>query len=122
MTVPVEQSPTLSQTTVTPVRPSTDFVGRLMGLTDRVAPYSPSAVLVGLAAVLIATGLRALTGFAGEDLRLAAYCPAILAAGLVAGPPAAILVVLLSGATAAFIFVPPYFAWLEVVHEPAFFE
>jgi two-component sensor histidine kinase len=118
--VPAEQFEAIGRGVSWPARASTDFIDRLMGLTDRVPQYSASAVLIAVAAVLAATALRALTGFAGEDLRLAAYCPAVLAAGLVAGPPAAILVVILSGLSAAFVFLPPYFAWVEVVHESAF--
>ncbi len=93
-----------------------------MDLTDRVPPLSFSALLTALAAVVIATALRALAGFAGEDLRLAAYCPAVLATGLVAGVPAAIFVAILSAVSAAFLFVPPYFEfeWLTAEQASAF--
>jgi hypothetical protein len=69
--------------------------GRQSDILDRVARFSESTpayigVTIAVPSVAAAIAFRAIGVWAGSDLRFAAYLPAILAIGLLAGVPTAI--------------------------------
>jgi two-component sensor histidine kinase len=84
-----------------------DFLDRLSQLSDRVAPYSVASVTIASLALIAGTALR-LIGLGQSDLMFVAYIPSILAAGLLAGIPAAVGVTLVSTLIIWFIFTPSY--------------
>jgi K+-sensing histidine kinase KdpD len=86
-----------------------DFLDQLARISERVAPYSGAAVGIAVASLAIATPLRAAAGWADSDLGFALFIPAILAAGLLAGVPAATGVALASVLIVEWTFIPPYF-------------
>ena len=84
-----------------------DFLDRLAQLSDRVRPYSLTSVAIGVVALAAGSVLR-LIGWRQSDLMVAAYLPAILATGLLAGIPVAVGVTLVSTLIIWFVFTPPY--------------
>lgn len=85
------------------------FLDRLARIAASINPYSWSAALIGLACLASATLIRFVAGWASSDLRFSIYLPAILAAGLLAGAPAAIAVGITSILIVIWAFIPPYF-------------
>jgi two-component sensor histidine kinase len=88
-----------------------DLLDRLARDVDQIRAYSATALGIAIAAVLLATLLRLLGGWAPNDLRFGVYVTAILATGLVAGVPAATGATAASLLVVAWAFVPPYFAF-----------
>ena len=80
-----------------------DFLDRLAQLSDRVPQYSATAVAIGSVALVAGSVLR-LIGWGQSDLMVAAYLPAILATGLLAGIPAAVGVTFVSILIIWFVF------------------
>ncbi|HMF27086.1 MAG TPA: HWE histidine kinase domain-containing protein [Pseudolabrys sp.] len=86
-----------------------DFLDRLARVTAGIKPYSLTAALIAIACLASATLIRFAAGWASSDLRFSIYLPAILAAGLLAGAPAAIAVGIASTLIVIWAFIPPYF-------------
>jgi two-component sensor histidine kinase len=93
-----------------------DRLDRLASLSGRIQPYSSDALWIGLACLAAATILRFVAGWTGSDLLFATYLPAILAAGLLAGIPAAVGVTVSSALIVWLIFVPPYLQFGALSH------
>jgi hypothetical protein len=89
----------------------TDFLDRLIQVSERIRPYSAAAFGIALTSVAAATLLRFAGGWASTDLRFAIYLPAILVTGLLAGAPAAIGAAIASVLIIFWAFMPPYFEW-----------
>jgi K+-sensing histidine kinase KdpD len=75
----------------------------------RVQPWSAGAFALGLASVFSAAAIQGLLFQVGIQLYFAAFLPAVFFAGLLAGTPAAALVVALSVPLVWWAFIPPYF-------------
>jgi two-component sensor histidine kinase len=88
-----------------------DFLDRVARISDRIRPYSITAVSIAVAAVMIATLLHFVGGWTIADLRFGIYIAAILAAGLLAGVPAAVGAAIASILIVDWAFIPPYFAF-----------
>src|SRR5262245_54831095 len=86
-----------------------DYLDRLARVAASIKPYSWTAALIGVACLASATLIRFVAGWASSDLRFSMYLPAILAAGLLAGAPAAIAVGIASVLIVIWAFIPPYF-------------
>jgi two-component sensor histidine kinase len=95
-----ESTPQLSQ--------RSDPLDRLAELSTRIRPYSTEAIIVALICVSAATALRFLGSRTNSDFLFATYFPAILAAGLLAGTPAAVGVTIVSALILRLFFVPSY--------------
>jgi two-component sensor histidine kinase len=87
-----------------------DFLDRLARRTEKLRPFSATALGIAVAAVAAATFLRWVSGATPVDLRFGVYLVAIMASGLLAGMPAAICTAAASILIVLFAFVPPYFA------------
>jgi len=85
-----------------------DPLDRLAALSARIAPYSAEALAVALICLGAATALRFAGSGTNSDFLFATYFPAILAAGLLAGIPAAVGVTIASTFIMRLFFVPPY--------------
>ena len=85
-----------------------DPLDRLAALSARIAPYSAEALAVALICLGAATALRFAGSWTNSDFLFATYFPAILAAGLLAGIPAAVGVTIASTFIMRLFFVPPY--------------
>jgi two-component sensor histidine kinase len=92
-----------------------DFLDRLAQLSDRVPPYSATSVAIGIVALAAGSLLR-LIGWGQPDLMVAAYLPAILATGLLAGIPAAVGVTLVSILIIWFVFAPSHLQLATLHH------
>ncbi len=88
---------------------STDPLDRLAELSTRIQPYSFDALTVALICLGAATVLRLGANWTNSDFLFATYFPAILAAGLLAGIPAALGVTIASTIIVRLFFVPSYF-------------
>jgi two-component sensor histidine kinase len=88
-----------------------DYLDRLANVSYRIQPWSGGAIGVGIGCLVVATALRFAVGWSESDLGYAIFLPAILAAGLLAGVPAAIGVMIASILIAVWAFMPPYFAF-----------
>jgi K+-sensing histidine kinase KdpD len=75
----------------------------------RVRPWSPSAFLAALIAIVLAATIQEMFAVFGAKLYFAAFFPAILLASLVAGAPAGIFATLLTIPIVWWAFMPPYF-------------
>jgi two-component sensor histidine kinase len=107
----IEQRSTLAAGTQesTPQTPPVgDFLDRLAELSTRIRPYSNEAVTVAVICVGAATALRLLGSWTNSDFLFATYFPSILAAGLLAGTPAAAGVMVASAFIVRLFFVPSY--------------
>jgi two-component sensor histidine kinase len=94
------------------VRPNSqaiDPLDRLAELSTRIRPYSTEALAIGLVCLGAATVLRLMGSWTNSDFLFATYFPAILAAGLLAGIPAAVGVTIASTLIVRLFFVPTYF-------------
>src|SRR5262249_15873207 len=88
----------------------TDFPDSLARVSERIRPYSAAALGIAIASLAVATLLRFLGVLAFSHApQFAIYFPAILAAGLLAGVPAALGVAIASILIIAWAFMPPYF-------------
>jgi two-component sensor histidine kinase len=85
-----------------------DPLDRLAALSTRIKPYSTDAVTISLMCLGAATALRFVGSLTNSDFLFATYFPAILAAGLLAGVPAAGAVTLASALIVRLFFVPSY--------------
>ena len=81
----------------------------------RVQPWSAGAFALGLSAVLAATAVQALLFHFGIELYFATFLPAVFLTGLVAGVPAATLVVVVTVPLVWWAFIPPYFEFNSLV-------
>jgi K+-sensing histidine kinase KdpD len=86
----------------------TDSLDRLAVLNTRTRPYSIEALAVAVICLSAATGLRLVGSWTNSDFLFATYVPAILAAGLIAGIPAAVGVTIASAFIIRVFFVPSY--------------
>ena len=75
----------------------------------RVQPWSAGAFALGLASVFGAAAFQELLFHLGIQLYFAAFLAAVFLAGLLAGTPAAALVVVVSVPLVWWAFIPPYF-------------
>jgi H+/Cl- antiporter ClcA len=75
----------------------------------KVRPWSPSAFLAALIAIVLAATIQEMFAVFGAKLYFAAFFPAILLASLVAGAPAGIFATLLTIPIVWWAFIPPYF-------------
>jgi two-component sensor histidine kinase/uncharacterized MAPEG superfamily protein len=85
-----------------------DVLDRLAGLSARIRPYSIEALTIALICLGAATALRFAGHWANTDFLFATFFPAILAAGLLAGIPAAVGVTVASAFIVRLFFVPSY--------------
>jgi two-component sensor histidine kinase len=85
------------------------FLDRLAQSIDGIPPWSAEALAISVMCVVIASVFRVWVGWTPTDLRFAIYLPAILAAGLLGGVPAAVGVTATSLLIMLWAFVPPYF-------------
>jgi two-component sensor histidine kinase len=85
-----------------------DLLDRLAELSARIRPYSLDALVIALACLGAATALRLMGSWTNSDFLFATYFPAILAAGLLAGIPAALGVMIVSTIIFRLFFVPSY--------------
>ena len=99
---------------------TTDFIDRLTHSVYRSRPYSLRSFGLAVAALVLATALRAAFGSVGSHFPLTLYFPAILAVGVLAGTPAAIGMALASVVIVWWAFIPPYlqFASLKADNLP----
>jgi two-component sensor histidine kinase len=86
----------------------TDPLDRLAGLSTRIKPYSAEALTIALISLGGATALRFTGSWTNSDFLFATYVPAIMAAGLLAGIPAALGVTIASVFIVRLFFIPPY--------------
>ena len=86
-----------------------DVLDRLARVAAGIQPYSLAAALIAIGCLASATLIRFTAGWASADLRFSMYLPAILAAGLLAGAPAAIAVGIAAVVIVIWAFIPPYF-------------
>jgi two-component sensor histidine kinase len=89
--------------------PRGDPLDRLARLSARISPFSFDALTIALICLGAATALRLIGNWTNSDFLFATYFPAILAAGLLAGIPAALGVTIASTIIVRLFFVPPYF-------------
>ncbi|MFO1110087.1 MAG: DUF4118 domain-containing protein [Bradyrhizobium sp.] len=75
----------------------------------RVRPWSPSAFLAALVAIVLAATIQEMFIVFGAKLYFAAFFPAILLASLLAGAPAGIFATLLTVPIVWWAFIPPHF-------------
>jgi two-component sensor histidine kinase len=85
-----------------------DPLDRLAAAGTRIEPYSTDALTIALICLGAATALRFLGNWTNSDFLFATYFPAILAAGLLAGIPAAVGVTIASALIVRLFFVPSY--------------
>jgi two-component sensor histidine kinase len=107
----IEQHPALSKSDESaPVDSArSDALDRLARLSTRIPPFSLDALTIALVCLSAATALRLIGNFTNSDFLFATYFPAILAAGLLAGIPAALGVTIASTIIVRLFFVPSYF-------------
>jgi two-component sensor histidine kinase len=86
-----------------------DPLDRLARLSTRTPPFSIDALIIAVISLGAATALRFIGNWTNSDFLFAAYFPAILAAGLLAGIPAALGVTIASTVIVRLFFVPSYF-------------
>ena len=80
----------------------------------RVQPRWADAFALGLVAVLIAAAAQGLLFHFGIRLYFATFLPAVFFAGLLAGVPAAVLVVAVTVPLVWWAFIPPYFEFIPL--------
>jgi hypothetical protein len=81
----------------------------------RVQPWSAGAFALGVSSVFVATATQALLFHFGTELYFATFLPAVFLAGLVAGVPAAALVVVVAVPLVWWAFIPPYFEFNPLI-------
>ena len=80
-----------------------------------IEPWSAGAFALGLIIVLTSTAVQALLVLSGLQLYFATFLPAVFLAALLAGMPAAALVVLVSIPLVWWAFIPPFFEFNPLV-------
>lgn len=75
----------------------------------RVRPWSPSAFLAAVLAIVLAASVQEVFVALGARLYFASFFPAILVASLVAGAPAGVFATLLTIPVVWWTFLPPHF-------------
>ena len=75
----------------------------------RVRPWSPSAFLTALLAIVLAATIQEMFAVFGAKFYFAAFFPAILVASVLAGAPAGVFATLLTIPIVWWAFMPPYF-------------
>lgn len=78
----------------------------------RVRPWSPSAFVAAVLAIVLAASIQELFAIMGARLYFASFFPAILVASLLAGVPAGIFATLLTIPVVWWLFMPPYFEFV----------
>ena len=81
----------------------------------KVQPWSPGAFALGLSTVFVGTVVQALLFHFKIELYFAAFLPAVFFAGLLAGVPAAVLVVAIAVPLVWWAFIPPYFEFYPLI-------
>ncbi len=89
---------------------------RLIQFIGRIPPYSLRAVVVGVLCFASALALHIVFRWLGGSLPFVTYFPAVLVAGLLAGPPAAIFVIVSSVATVWWAFIPPAYEFTPLAY------
>ncbi len=102
-------APLASNESAQPNSRASDPLDRLAEFSARLRPYSIDALAIACLCLGAATVLRLLGSWTNSDFLFATYFPAILAAGLLAGIPAALGVTIASTIIVRLFFVPPYF-------------
>jgi len=87
---------------------ASDRLDGLAELSTRIRPYSIDALAIAFICLGAATALRLIGNLTNSDFLFATYFPAILAAGLLAGIPAALGVTIASTIIVRLFFVPSY--------------
>jgi two-component sensor histidine kinase len=108
----IEHHPTTlapSNESAQPNSQASDSLDRLAELSTRIRPYSLEALAIAFICLGAATVLRLIGSLTNSDFLFATYFPAILAAGLLAGIPAAVGVTTASTVIVRLFFVPTYF-------------
>jgi two-component sensor histidine kinase len=85
-----------------------DPLDRLAEVSTQIEPYSSDALTIALVCIGAATALRFVGSWTNSDFLFATYFPAILAAGLLAGIPAAVGVTIASTLIVRLFFLPSY--------------
>ena len=80
-----------------------------------IEPWSAGAFALGLIIVLTSTAVQALLVLFGLQLYFATFLPAVFLAALLAGMPAAALVVLVSIPLVWWAFIPPFFEFNPLI-------
>ena len=75
----------------------------------RVRPWSASAFLAAVLAIVLAASIQEMFAVFGAKLYFASFFPAILLASLLAGAPSGIFATLLAIPIVWWAFMPPYF-------------
>ena len=83
----------------------------------RVRPWSPSAFLAAVLAIVLAATIQEMFAVFGAKLYFAAFFPAILVASLLAGAPSGIFATLLAIPIVWWAFMPPYFEFEPITAE-----
>jgi len=104
----IERHSALATESARPNSQASDPLDRLAELSTRIRPYSTEALAIALVCLGAATVLRLMGSWTNSDFLFATYFPAILAAGLLAGIPAALGVTIASTIIVRLFFVPSY--------------
>jgi hypothetical protein len=78
-------------------------------------PWSARAFALGVVIVLVSAAVQALLVLSGMQLYFATFLPAVFLAALLAGMPAAALVVLVTIPLVWWAFIPPFFEFNPLV-------
>jgi hypothetical protein len=78
-------------------------------------PWSARALALGLVIVLVSAAVQALLVVSGLQLYFATFLPAVFLAALLAGMPAAALVVLVTVPLVWWAFIPPFFQFNPLI-------
>lgn len=81
----------------------------MRNLIQKVRPWSPSAFVAAVLAIVVAASIQEMFVLLGANLYFASFFPAILIASLLAGAPAGIFATLLTVPIVWWAFMPPYF-------------
>ena len=104
----IERHSALATESARPNSQASDPLDRLAELSTRIRPYSTEALAIALVCLGAATVLRLMGSWTNSDFLFSTYFPAILAAGLLAGIPAALGVTIASTIIVRLFFVPSY--------------
>jgi hypothetical protein len=83
----------------------------------RTRPWSPTAFLTAMLAIVLAATVQEMFALFGAKLYFASFFPAILLASLLAGAPAGIFATLLTIPIVWWAFMPPYFEFQPLTTE-----
>lgn len=98
----------------TPQDDESDILDRLARLSERIRPWSITALGMAAAALGVGTLIRIAAGWGPSELLFGTYLPSILIVGLLASVPAASVTAGASILILTWMFIPPYFEfkWL----------